>query len=85
VRESLDHMLWFDGHNGFVGAGGKEDALRRLQAIAASAYGVEPQEIEGYLLASGKTDAEGARRARRWYEEILAGKEHRDYRGRIIR
>lgn len=85
VQESLDHMLFFDGHNGFIGAGGKEDAIRRLQTIAAPANRPTPEEIEGYLLASGETDAEGARRARRWYDEILAGKQHRDYRGRIIR
>jgi len=85
VQESLDHMLFFDGHNGFVGAGGKEDAIRRLQSIAALAKRPTPQDIEGYLLASGETDAEGAQRARRWYDEILAGRRHRDYRGRVIR
>jgi|GEM_PF-2777010 len=85
VRESLDHMLWFDGHNGFVGAGGKEDAVRRLQTFARQPNRPASQEIEDYLLASGETDADGARRARRWYEEILLGKQHRDYRGRVIR
>lgn len=24
IREELDHLLSFDGHNGFLGAGGKE-------------------------------------------------------------
>jgi hypothetical protein len=85
VRESLDHMLWFDGHNGFVGAGGKEDAIRRLRAIAARADKPAPREIEDHLLASGETDADGARQARRWYEEILRGKRHLDYRGHVIR
>jgi hypothetical protein len=84
VRKLLDGMLSFDGHNGFVGGGGKEDAIRTLQTIAAMPDRPTPQAIGGYLMASGETDADGAERARRWYEEILAGKRHRDYRGRII-
>lgn len=85
VIGSLDVMLSFDGHNGFIGAGGKEDAIRKLQSIDRRPDRPGPQAIEDYLLSSGETSADGARRARKWYEEIIAGKRHRDYRGRIIR
>ncbi len=85
VSSSLDAMLAFDGHNGFIGAGGKEDAIRRLRSIAGSPDRPQPQAIKDYLLSRGETSAEGAGRARRWYGEILDGKRHRDYGGRIIR
>jgi hypothetical protein len=84
VTASLDAMLGFDGHNGFIGAGGKEDAIRRLNAISRAADRPVPSALEAYLLSSSQTSAKGADRARRWYEEILQGKRHRDYRGRII-
>ncbi len=84
MTASLDAMLAFDGHNGFIGAGGKEDAIRRLNAISRAADRPVPSALEDYLLSSGQTSARGADRARRWYEEILQGKRHRDYRGRII-
>ena len=81
---NLDAMLAFDGHNGFIGAGGKEDAIRRLGAISRAADRPTPSALESYLLSTGETSAKGADRARRWYEEILQGKRHRDYRGRVI-
>jgi hypothetical protein len=84
VNRTLDAMLAFDGHNGFIGAGGKEDAIRGLQTIAGQAHPPTPEAIESYLAASGETNAKGASRARRWYEEILEGKRHRDQAGRII-
>jgi hypothetical protein len=84
VSSSLDAMLSFDGHNGFIGAGGKEDAIRRLQAIAGRPDRPSPQAIEDYLMSSGETSAKGAHRARQWYAEIIAGKRHRDYGGRVI-
>ncbi len=84
VEKDLDHMLAFDGHNGFIGGGGKENSIRTLQRIAGRDDRPDPQSIEDYLTASGETSAAGAVRARRWYEEILQGKSHRDYRGRVI-
>lgn len=36
------------------------------------------------MRASGETHAKGIERARNWYQEILEGKRHRDYRGRLI-
>jgi hypothetical protein len=65
-----------------IGFGERFDRLdqrgRRLDAPSQEA-------IEEYLRASGKTDGDGARRAGKWYEEILEGKRHRDYTGRTIR
>lgn len=84
IQEELDRMLTFDGHNGFVGSGGKEVAIQTLRRIGRRGDRPRPQAIEGYLTASGQTSAKGAQRARRWYEEILQGKRHRDNRGRII-
>lgn len=81
---NLDAMLAFDGHNGFIGAGGKEDAISPLGAISRAADRPTPSALESYLLSTGETSAKGADRARRWYEEILQGKRHRDYRGRVI-
>ncbi|HEY3023789.1 MAG TPA: hypothetical protein VGK11_09155 [Actinomycetota bacterium] len=84
VAGLLDGMLTFDGHNGFIGAGGKEHAIHALRRIADEQDRPNPKAIEDYLLASGKTNANGAQRARKWYEEILGGKRHRDYRGKVI-
>jgi hypothetical protein len=85
VAESLRHMLFFGGHNGFLGGGEKEDAIRVLQEIAQRRDRPSREELEAYLRASGQTDGDGAQRAGKWYAEILAGKKHRDYRGRVIR
>lgn len=84
IANSLDHMLFFDGHNGFLGGGGKEDAIRRLREISRRRDAPSREEVEQYLHASGQTGADGVRRAGKWYEEILDGKRHRDYRGQTI-
>jgi len=84
VTESLDHMLFFGGHNSFLGGGEKEDAIRRLHEIARRRDAPTREAIEEYLHSTGKTDSNGVRRAGRWYGEIQQGKRHRDYRGQII-
>lgn len=84
IAESLDHTLFFGGHNGFLGGGEKEDAIRRLREISRRPDAPGREEIEEHLRASGETDGDGAQRAGRWYEEILDGRRHRDYAGRII-
>jgi hypothetical protein len=85
MAKSLDSMLFFGGHNGFLGGGEKEDAVRRLRAMATRPDAPSRRALEEYLRASGKTDADGAERAGKWYEEVREGKGHRDYRGRAIR
>jgi hypothetical protein len=84
VKESLDHMLSFGGHNSFLGAGAKEDAIRRLREIARRRDRPTREAIEEHLRASVETDGDGAQRAGKWYEEILEGKRHLDYRRRTI-
>lgn len=84
VTESLDHMLFFGGHNGFLGGGEKEDAIRRLHDIARRVDRPTREQLEEYLRASGESRSDGVCRIGTWYEEVLAGKRHRDYAGRVI-
>jgi hypothetical protein len=84
IAESLGHMLFFGGHNNFVGAGEKENAIPRLQKFARRADAPSREQIEDYVRASGQTGASGVVRVGKWYEEILNGHRHRDYRGRVI-
>jgi hypothetical protein len=58
------------------------NAIASLDAMLADRP--TPAAVEGYLVSTGETSAEGTNRARRWYEEILQGKRLRDYRGRTI-
>lgn len=84
VRERLDHMLSFDGHNGFIGAGGKEYTIRTLREISLRPDAPTSDAIEEYLAGSGETTADGAARAAKWYDEIREGKRHLDYARRRI-
>lgn len=84
TRERLDHMLSFDGHNGFLGAGGKEYAIRTLREVARRPDAPTSEAIGEYLAGSGKTTAKAAARAARWYDEIRQGKRHLDYARRPI-
>jgi len=84
VAESLDHVASFGGHNNFLGGGEKELTIRVLRAIARRPDAPSREAIEAHLLATGETEAKGAERAGRWYEEIQQGRRHRDYAGRII-
>jgi len=84
VRTTLDSMLQFGGHNGFLGGGEKEDAVADLRELVRAGHRPAPEQIEAYARASGETDVDGARRLRGFYESILAGRGLRDYRGRPI-
>ena len=84
ITKSLDSMVFFGGHNGFLGGGEKEDAIRRLREIARRPDAPSRDAIEEYLRTSGDTKPSGIERACTWYAEILEGKRHRDYRGQII-
>lgn len=82
VTERLDAILRNDGHNALVQE--KEYTIRNLQEIARMRPRPTRQAIEAYLRESGETHEPGPERAGRWYEEILAGKRHLDYRRRVI-
>jgi hypothetical protein len=84
VRRLLDHMILFDGHNGFIGGGGKEDAIRTLRRISGLSDPPTSKAIEEYIAGSGGTRGDGARRAANWYDDIRAGKRHYDYARRPI-
>lgn len=84
VTDRLDSVLRFDGHNAFIGGGGKEHTIQLLQEIAGMSPRPSRQEIEAYLRASGETHEPGPERAGKWYEEILDGKRHLDYRRQVI-
>jgi len=84
VVATLNSILAFGGHNGFLGGGEKEEAVRDLRAMLADGHQPAPSDVEDYARASGETDVEGARRLRSFYEKILAGGHLRDYHGRAI-
>jgi len=81
---SINSMLFFGGNNAFLGGGEKEYAIRILRLLAGREDRPSTADLEAYVVASGETSADGAQRVRQWYDEILAGKRHRDYRGRTI-
>lgn len=84
VRKTLDSIILFDGHNGFISAEGKIDAVRDLRAMVATGYRPAPADVEAYVAASPDVSRGGAASLRRYYEGILTGRTFRDYRGRSI-
>jgi hypothetical protein len=84
TRDALDHLARFDGHNQFLGAGGKEYAIRALLEIADERPRPEREAIETYLRSNSEVHGNGAARVGKWYDEVLAGRRHRDYAGRTI-
>jgi hypothetical protein len=85
VEEELRHVAAFGGHNGFLGGGEKEVAIRAFHVIARRRDAPSRDGIEDYLRASGEVNADGVRRAGKWYEEVQQGKRHLDYRREVIR
>lgn len=84
VRSALDSIVAFDGYNNFLGAGGKENSIRRLRAMIREGDRPDSSALENYVLARGVRSHEGARRLRHWYEGLLAGRRFHDYRRRPI-
>lgn len=84
VRKELDSIVFFGGHNSFLGAGEKERAVRGLRRIVAAGHRPAPEAIEAYVLTTGKTGSKGAERLRMFYEGVLGGKNFRDHAGRPI-
>ncbi|HCG02024.1 MAG TPA: hypothetical protein DEV93_15955 [Chloroflexi bacterium] len=77
-------MAGFDGHNGFIGAGGKGHSIRILRRVSQLTDVPTADAVEGYLAAHPKVRRGGAAKVRHWYEEIRQGKRHRDPGGRSI-
>jgi hypothetical protein len=84
VKEALDSIIAFDGHNDFISPEGKEYTIRWLRELIASGHRPNPADVEAYALQTGETDHTGAANLRRYYEGILSGRSFRDYRGRRI-
>ncbi len=84
VRSVIDSIVAFDGHNNFSGAGGKEEAIRRLRIMIGDGHRPDPSAIENYVLARGTGNFKGARRMRQWYEGLLEGQRFYDYARRPI-
>lgn len=85
IDEELRHVAAFGGHNGFLGGGEKEVAIRAFHRMRRMAGAPTCEALEDYLRSTGEVDAEGVARAGRWWHEVLEGKRHCDYRGVIIR
>ena len=84
VRSVIDSIIAFDGHNNFLGAGGKERAIRRLRIMIGDGHRPDPSALENYVLARGTRSFKGARRLREWYEGLLQGRRFYDYARRPI-
>lgn len=80
----LDRMADFDGHNGFMGAGGKVDAVRQLRRLARLPDPPSPDEVEESLVDHPRVHSGGPKRARKLYEEIRRGVRHRGPGGQAI-
>jgi hypothetical protein len=84
IRNLLDSMIRFGGHNAFLGGGEKEHAIRCMRLFASRPDAPSPDELEAYLRSSQGVERDGATRAGTWYERIRAGRSFRDYGGRAI-
>jgi len=84
AEEELRHVVSFGGHNGFLGGGEKQIAIKAFHRIRWMAGRPSRSGIEDYLRSTGEVDSEAVARAGKWYEEVLAGKRHRNDRGEII-
>ena len=85
IEEELRHVAAFGGHNGFLGGGEKEVAIRAFHRIARRPDAPTREGIEDQFRSSGEVNADGVRRAGKWYEEVQQGKRHLDYRRKVIR
>ena len=45
VRSALDYIITFDGHNNFIGAGGKENCIRHLRALVKDGYRPDAADV----------------------------------------
>jgi hypothetical protein len=85
IEDELRHAVAFGGHNGFLGGGEKEIAIRALHRIRRMPGRPTREALEDFLRSTGEVGADGVTRAGKWWDEVLDGKRHRDYRGEVIR
>lgn len=84
VRDELESICRFGGHNEFLGSGEKERSIAGLRRIASLSQRPAPVDLESYVLGTGCVGADGAKRLRDWYLGVLGGKRFKDYRGKYI-
>jgi hypothetical protein len=84
AMKALESLASFGGHNEFLGGGEKEDAIRTLHELARRPDRPSREAIETFLRSSGEVHGDGPSRVGKWYDEVLAGKRHRDDAGRVI-
>ena len=63
VEEALRHVVAFGGHNGFLGGGEKETAIRAFHVIARRRDAPTREAIEDFLRSTGGVDVKGVKRA----------------------
>jgi hypothetical protein len=84
VEELLNSTIRFGGHNDFVGAGEKDDAVVCLRTVLAIAPALTSTQIEDFALESGGASVEGAARLAVWHRHLASGRRLRDHAGRAI-
>jgi hypothetical protein len=84
VTRTLDSLIFISRHKGFGGGDEKVQAVRRLQMLHREGLAPDPDEIEAYVLASGKSTEKGARQLADYMRGIAEGKRFRDYGRRYI-
>jgi len=84
VEAELDSLSFFGGHNMFLGGGEKEQAIQTLRRFARLADRPTRAAIEAHLRSNRQVHGNGAERVGKWYDEVLEGRRHRDYRGQVI-
>jgi hypothetical protein len=84
VRTVLDGIVQFGGHNGFLNAEEKIDAIQALRRMISAGHRPDPAAVREYVRATGNVYHDGAERLEVWYRGLLAGKSFRDYRRRSI-
>jgi hypothetical protein len=85
IEQELRHVVSFGGHNSFLGGGEKEVAIRAFHRIRRMPGRPSREALEDYLRSTGEVDADGVSRAGNWWNEVLDGKRHLDYRREVIR
>lgn len=81
VADEISHVIAFDGHNQFIGAGGKSNAVRALRRINDRHPGLDSAEFTAWLLTLDGVQPPGAKRLGKWFEEVQRGVNHRDHGG----
>ena len=89
MKEVLDSMIAFDGHNDFNGTGGKQTSIPKLARLVKSGVPIDLDAVEDYLLRrhedrQGVRSPGAARQAREWITQLQNGHRFRGERGEYL-